>query len=458
MESKEQKKTPMWYNALKGYIRLLYENVFYKDVRYVGTENIPADGTPLMVVSDHQNSLNDSLGILLSFRDRLVHFIVRADVFSLSAAADKFLRSIGLLPAFRMNFEGEAALGNNKETFKDAEESLLRGDTVVIFPEAGHQDHHHLGTFSYGYTRMAFGAAERDGFEKDIFILPSANHYDDYFGMRRRQVVMYGKPISLKPYYELYKTKPRTAQRQVNALVREQIEGMMLDVRDEEHYGFIWGILSGFLGRRRCQERSLDPEDLPSKLQSDKELAAQLEAASDKGLYSCMESYQAKLGELGVSEKVYEAAPGRLGVVANAVLYLLLFPVFVFSLWPTVVSYFLPKHFIDKVGDKMLSGSFYFALNVLFILPILGLLTFIVALCSGMGLLRSLVWVLLFPFLCWFCWQYVQWVRELAQGWHHATAPKEKLSEIASLREELSKRMAELSERDNVVVKEGSDE
>lgn len=441
MHNQKRGDMPLWYKALKGYIRTLYENVFYKDVVYIGTENIPSDGTPLMVVSDHQNSLNDSLGILLSFRDRLVHFIVRADVFSLSTAADKFLRSIGLLPAYRMNFEGEEALGSNQETFRDAEEALLSGDTVVIFPEAGHQDHHHLGTFSYGYTRMAFGAAERGGFEKEIFILPSANHYDDYFGMRRKQLVMYGSPISLKPYYELYKTKPRTAQRQVNALVRAQIEGMMLDVRDEEHYSSIWSALRSFLGRRYCHDKGLDPDNLTDKLQSDKELAAKMEAAGDESFYESMDKYGSALDSLGASEKVYESKPDKVGLAANAVLYLILFPVFVFSLWPTVVSYFLPKHFIDKVGDKMLSGSFYFALNVLFILPLLGLLTFVVALCIGMGFIRSVVWVLLLPFLCWFCWQYVQWLRELRQGWRVASAAREKLSELASLREELSERM-----------------
>ena len=432
---------PGWYKALKGYIRFLYETIFYRDVKYIGTGIIPADGTPLMVVSDHQNSLNDSLGILLSFRDRVVRFIVRADVFALSPLADKFLRSIGLLPAYRLNFEGEDALSNNEDTFRDAEESLLEGNTVVIFPEAGHQDHHFLGTFSYGYTRMAFGAAEKSGFEKEIFILPSANHYDNYFGMRRRQVVLFGKPISLKPFYELYKTKPRTAQRQVNALVRAQIEGMMLDIRDEEHYSSIWSILSGDQGEAYCREQDSDPEDLGSKLRTDKELAARIEAAADPDLYEAADKYYDALKKLSFSEKIYDKEPEKSSVIFDTLLYVLLFPAFMFSLWPTVVSYLLPKHFIDKVGDKMLSGSFYFAVNILFILPILGLLTFVVALCAGLGFVRALVWVLLFPFLCWFCWQYVQWVRELRQSYAYTKTSAEDLERVASLRHNLESRL-----------------
>ena len=106
-------KVPVLYSGFKSYVRFLTEKIYYRKVYYLNTENVPEDGTPLLVVSDHQNSLNDALGILMSIRDRVVHVIVRADVFALSPIADKFLRSIGLLPAFRLNWEGEAALKNN---------------------------------------------------------------------------------------------------------------------------------------------------------------------------------------------------------------------------------------------------------------------------------------------------------------------------------------------------------
>ena len=138
---------PAPYRWFKSYVRFLTEKVYYRKTYCINGENVPQDGTPLLIVSDHQNSLNDALGILMSIRDRLVHFIVRADVFALSPVADKFLRSIGLLPAFRLNWEGEAALSNNGATFRDSEKSLIEGNTVVIYPEAGHQDRHFLGTF-----------------------------------------------------------------------------------------------------------------------------------------------------------------------------------------------------------------------------------------------------------------------------------------------------------------------
>lgn len=85
---------PVLYRAFKSYVRFLVEKVYYRRTYYINKDNVPADGTSLLVVSDHQNSMNDALGILMSIEDRVVHFIVRADVFALSTFADKFLRSI----------------------------------------------------------------------------------------------------------------------------------------------------------------------------------------------------------------------------------------------------------------------------------------------------------------------------------------------------------------------------
>ena len=309
-------KVPALYSGFKSYVRFLTEKIYYRKVYYLNTENVPEDGTPLLVVSDHQNSLNDALGILMSIRDRVVHVIVRADVFALSPIADKFLRSIGLLPAFRLNWEGEAALKNNGATFRDSEKSLLDGSTVAIYPEAGHQDRHWLGTFSYGYTKMAFEAAEMGNFEKEIFILPSCNHYSEYAGLRNEMLIKYGTPISLKPYYELYKTKPRTAQREVNTLVREQINSLMLNIQDTENYDAIDAIRQGEYGIIYAKNQNMDPTQLPQKLVADKKLVAALDAAKESNpsmVQSVYESARAVYGELkkkGIDESALTQTPG----------------------------------------------------------------------------------------------------------------------------------------------------
>lgn len=409
---------PVLYRWFKAYVRFLTEKIYYKKVYYLNTENVPEDGTPLLVVSDHQNAMNDALGVLLSIRDRLVHLIVRADVFALSPIADKFLRSIGLLPAFRLNWEGEKALENNGATFRDSEKSLLDGNTVVIFPEAGHQDKHWLGTFSYGYTKMAFDAAEMSDFEKEIFILPSCNHYSEYRWLRTETLIKYGTPISLKPFYELYKTKPRTAQRQVNALVREQIKGMMLSIDDVENYDAIDFIRQSSYGEKYALTQNLDPALLPQKLESDRKLVAALDAAkaSDEAavndLYAEALTFGADLKKSGLSEKELDKTPSLVDMLVQVAVLIILAPLAVFALWPALPAWFIPKYFADRAEDKMFSGTFLIALNALFIFPVFGLITFIITWMKT-SLLAGIVYVALFPVLCLFEWAYAGWVSEL---------------------------------------------
>lgn len=434
---------PLLYRWFKIYLKFLSEKVYYRRVHYIDKENIPADGTPLLIVSDHQNAMNDAFGVLMSMWDRVVHFIVRADVFALSPVANKFLRSIGLLPAFRLNYEGEGALKNNDATFHDSEKSLIDGDTVVIFPEAGHQDKHWLGTFSYGYTKMAFDAAALSNFEKEVFILPSCNHYSEYAGLRTDALVRYGTPISLKPYYELYKTKPRTAQREVNALVREQIKGLMLNVEDLENYDAIDYIRQSPYGAGYAKSLGLEPDSLPEKLESDKKLVealAEAKAADNdrvQSVYDSVSRFSADMKAAGIADRNLDKAPGTLDILVQILVLLILSPLAIFALWPSVFSWFIPKHFSDKAEDKMFSGTFLIALNALFIFPVLGLVTLIVTWVKY-SFLTAVIYVALFPALCLFEWTYAGWVKELVQDLKAMKAAKSgELDNLAQRRQEL---------------------
>lgn len=436
-------KPPILYSAFKAYVRFLVEKVYYRRTYYLNQNNIPAADTPLLIASNHQNSMNDAIGVLMSMKDRIVHFIVRADVFALSPIADKFLRAIGLLPAFRMNWEGEQALSNNGATFRDSERSIIDGNTVVIYPEAGHQDKHWLGTFSYGYTKMAFDAAEMGGFEKEVFVLPCCNHYSHYKGLRNDMLIKYGTPISLKPYYELYKTKPRTAQREVNALVREQIRGMMLNVEDVENYEAIDNIRQGAYGSRYAVALGMNPDELPEKLESDKKLVEALAKAkeADPENVSLIYGEAVKLYDdikaQGLTETEVNAKPKILDLAIEAVVLVVLLPLAVFSLWPSVFSWFIPKHFADKAEDKMFQGTFVIALNALFIFPVLGLITLIFAWIKY-GFIIALIYVLLFPALCLFEWAYAGWIKELVRGVKALKADKSgKLNELKDRQKKL---------------------
>lgn len=405
------------YRLFKAYLRFIHDKIYYKKTYCINSEVIPADGTPLLIVSNHQNCLNDPLGILFSFHDRKPNFITRADVFAVSPIADKFLRAIGLLPAFRLEYEGEGALGKNEATFKISKQALIDGKTVMMFPEAGHQDKHWLGTFSFGYTKMAFEAAEMGGFEKEVIILPSCNHYSHYFGLRNQILVKYGKPISIKPYYELYKSRPRTAQREVNKLVREQISSLMLDIRDLENYPAIDFIRTTY-GEDYARKQGIHPDNLPERLLTDKKLVALLDEAKQVSETKILELYtdanilKQGIEELGITDRHLKKEANPIMVGLQLLLLLLLFPLWMFSWWPSLPIYLIPMSiFKAKMKDPMFEGTLLYGSAVLFTLPLFSFITLLVV-GFNVGWFSALIYIALFPLLMLFCWKYTVFAKD----------------------------------------------
>ena len=396
-------QTTWFYRAVKAYFRFACDVIFYRRRYIIDADHIPPEGTPVLVAMNHQNAFNDVLCLLFAKDDRKMRFISRADAFEIHPAFTAFLNWAGVLPAFRLQYQGEEALANNGATFKKTEQNLLDGHTVLIFPEAGHQDKHWLGTFSYGYTRLAFEAAEQSGFEKEIFILPAANHYSAYTGMRQQTMVQFGTPISLKPFYEQYRTLPRTAQREVNRQVREQIHSLMLDIRDLEHYDDIDFLRESGFGRSFARSLGKDPDILPEKLKADQELVERLAAMEPD--YSPVTAYRLALRDGRFEDKQLEEPASWWKTVLRCILLLVLLPLAILAAWPSIPAWYIPKIFSDRMHDVMLQSTFHLAVNTLLFIPLAMIITLVVTGLAA-GWVLGVVHTLLLPFFCIFEWHY----------------------------------------------------
>ena len=435
---KEQQPIPrggIGYRVFKHYVRFLHSRVFYKKVYYIGKENIPPQGVPVVFASNHQNCACDPLLLLLGLENESHPYVVaRGDVFGKSPIADKFFNWLGLVPAFRLNFDGAEALQKNEAMLATTEQKLLEGNRLIIFPEGGHQDKHYLGEFSFGYTRLAFQAAEKANFEKDIVIVPCCNHYSDYFEAKTEALYRFGEPVHLQPYYELYKTKPRTAQREVNKIVRQRIQAMMLDVQDVENYDVVEFLMDKGLRIKDARRISIDSENsntkvisplscvlypsskqpLPVRLEAEKSVVAAL--AKEKAEQP--EVFEARCKE--VRNILAECKKRHLdyrnlhkGSVWRALGYtllsLLILPVWIVSLWPNLLLYTLPLMFLKT--DKMFTNTWRLILAVVVGVPFFLLLTLFVA---GFGFgwwWQALAWILLYPLtvdIAWYGWKHLQ--------------------------------------------------
>jgi hypothetical protein len=403
-----------------------------------------------MIVSNHQNCLNDPLGILLSLRDRKPYFIIRADVFGYHPLVNKFAYWIGGLPAFRIAYEGEEALKRNKDTFTLSGQKLQNGSTIVMFPEAGHQDKHWLGDFTVGFTKMAFEAAALGNFETDILILPSCNHYSDYFQLQEQMLIKYGVPISLRPFYELYQTKPRTAQRRFSDLVHKQIQDLMLDIRDLDNYEAIDFIRTTY-GREFATFHQYDHEKLPDRLSSDRLLVERLERAGENGkkdelanLFADALTLKKGMDEMKIHDALFEQCPSWIAVTGSLLALILLFPAWLFSLWPNAINYVVPTILINRMTDKMFYGSFILIFSILFTIPVFYAVTFFLT-WHFTNVWLALIHLLSLPLLGLFAWYYLKFFKRTIKAVRfRLNFRTQKMKDLRELRKEITGKLDEL--------------
>ena len=180
-----------------------------------------------------------------------------------------------------------------------------------------------------------------------------------------------------------------------------------------------------FVVRIKVKETNLE-----QKLQSDKDFVRRLDEA---GLpYDDVNSLLDGMEKLEVRDEDFDRNPSMTEIVLRCVCLLLFLPAAFLAAWPSLLCWIIPEYFTRKVGDKMLRASFLVALNVLFILPICGLIT-LIATWIRKNFLSAIIYASLLPFICCFEWYYWKLLKSTVSVIKYYKA--EKAGQIAPLKE-----------------------
>lgn len=409
------------YKIFCGWVGL-HHRFYYPHHIYIGMDRIPEDGNAIVMVGNHQNCMMDPLNVEVALKDRKCYCLVRGDVFRVNKYFTKFLHWLGLLPVNRLNFEGLQGNGNvkeaNKNTFSDAKKWLAKGNTLILFPEAGHQNKRWLGYFSLGYLNLAFEAAEEAGFEKEVYIMPFGHHYGNYFHSGYGLTLTFGERIALSPYYDKYKVKPRTTMREVNALVEKQISSLMLDIRDVKHYMAIDALRESEYGRQYAKEHGYNPDNLAEKLEADRRLAASLPEESE--VLDELEAVEEEALRMGMRDWVLASRPGVGSLVMRCLLLLVGLPLAIACL-PAWIYELLPRVMFGKkingAVDHMFRSTWNMGFGVLVISPLVWILPAVILICVKWWV--GLAYLCALPAMVWYVSKYCKLAWKTQGVWRY---------------------------------------
>ena len=398
------------WEAFKVYIRFIHEGTMTRKRYVVGRENLPVEGSRYFIVCNHQNAANDPLNIICSLpRHYNLTVMARANVFYIHPWITKFLHTLGLVPAFRAGWEGVEGVAKNQESFDLIAERVNQRRPFLVFPEGGHTQGHYLDPFTTGTVRMAFHVAAKNDWKEDLYIVPTAHHYSDYFDVQADFVWSIGKPISLKPYYEEYQEHPYRVMRRLKNEMQESVRSMMLDMgqEDYEQKDFLRGSMLN-TARRSDME-------LPERMKADQQFIDGLRQNPHYAeVIGLARQLQAEEQRLGLNDETIVRQPSLASHLCKLIPLALLLPLWIVSLWPNALCYSLPLLLLRT--DKMFTNTYRAVFTIVVLYPLFAMLTLGV-MWGVFGLpWLAILWILLWMPLGRFAFHYRRHYRDVVQA------------------------------------------
>lgn len=417
------------YALFKQAVGFWHDKVFYRKIIVMGAENIvPEDH--LIFAPNHQNALMDALAVLFTHKGQPV-FLARADIFKRKAIA-AFLYFIKILPVYRIR-DGFSSLKANDEIFLKTIDVLKNKNGLVILPEGDHAGFRRLRQLKKGICRVAFQADEATGFQLKIKIIPVGIEYSNYSRLRQVLTVVYGKPIEVSEYYQLYMESPEKALNILRIRLSTEIKKVMVHIESEDDYEAIDELRSIINGRFS------DSIKLP-KLYRDRNLIEKLNRLkiSDPQTYNkiCSLSLQVKekAKDLNITYRLLEKKKHQLNwLIAGLVGLLLTFPVWLFGNIFTLTFLSLPELQIRKTKDLQFHSTIRFGISLALAFIFLPVYLIVSMFIFSPWWLAILIFLTI-PVAGIFAWNYNILFRRIIGGFRLRNYIKEKNSAYSELR------------------------
>ena len=221
----------IWYSILRYYVDFALK-LSYRNIRYVGRENIPQDGA-VIYAPNHTNALMDAL-VILAMDNKAKVFVARADIFRKPILA-KIFTFLKIMPIMRMR-DGMDEVRKNNETIKKAVDVLRDRVPFCIFPEGQHQAKYSSLPLSKGIFRIAFQAQELMP-DMPLYIVPVGIRYGHFFRFRSTVRVQIGDPINIKKFHEEYsESTPQEQMNIVKDILAKRMRASIFYIPDDENY------------------------------------------------------------------------------------------------------------------------------------------------------------------------------------------------------------------------------
>ncbi len=201
--------------------------LYYRKIYLSHLERIP-QGKPVILASNHPTAFMEPC-LMAVFMRQPLHYLVRGDFFQ-NPLYNFLLRSLKMIPIYRLIDLGYQGLKNNYATFSACYEALNRNQTIMIFPEGSTLHEKRLRPIQKGIGRIIAGAYQQYPDMQEIFVVPIGVNFTYAEQPRGEAMIDIGEPI---PTRALFEGHPSQAAHTLTKILTSALEERVVIIREE---------------------------------------------------------------------------------------------------------------------------------------------------------------------------------------------------------------------------------
>ncbi|WP_428660439.1 1-acyl-sn-glycerol-3-phosphate acyltransferase [Runella sp.] len=399
----------LFYSILRAYVRFWHNRIFYRSVEIKNFPKNISPTTPLLIVTNHQNTLMDALAVVLNVGSRQPYFLTRADIFKKDFVR-KLLMSLKMLPVYRLR-DGMDEMQQNDEIFQTCVDILSSGGTLAAFPEGNHGVQYHLRPFKKGLARIAFKAETEHDWNIGLQVLPCGLYYTHCQKMGEKLVLNFGEPFKVSDFQAAYEqNQPRTLT-QITRRMADEIKNLMLHFDDLPHHDTLKWLTDTEIRKEgdlitNVRKKATELEKL--RLNNTDEYTTLMEETEKKSKELAQQGIEAEIyGQPKLS--FFELSLKTIGLILTS-------PIALYGWLNSVIPYSIPFSVTKKLKDKQFSSAIRIVLFALVTFPFVWLIQW--GIVWGFTDFKTAgLYALSLPFTGYFAHRWARWWSAATQQW-----------------------------------------
>lgn len=201
--------------------------LYYRKIHLSNFHKIPRNKA-IILASNHPTAFMEPC-MMAVFMPQPLHFLVRGDFFQ-KPIFNFLLRSLKMVPIYRMIDLGYKGLKNNYATFSACYTALNHHQTIMIFPEGNTTHEKRLRPLQKGIARIVAGTFQEYPGLEELYVVPVAVNFTYADQPRGNAMIDIGDPI---PTRALFEQNAAAAATSLTRTLQHALEDRLVIIREE---------------------------------------------------------------------------------------------------------------------------------------------------------------------------------------------------------------------------------